>query len=249
MHRETHARSILKAVSYRFFGTLVTAGIVFAMTGRFTAALFAGGADIALKVALFFLHERVWSRIRYGKTEAESVVVWFTGLSGSGKTTLAKRLVEEMRKGGLKVEYLDGDLMRQMLPDIGFSRQARNDHIRRVGLMASYLQKNGVSVVTAFISPYEESRKVARGFCSSFLEVYLATPVEECEKRDVKGLYARARKGEIKNFTGIDDPYEPPQQPEVSIDTSQVAVEEALELVHARVRALTDRAPGASHRG
>jgi adenylylsulfate kinase len=231
MQRESHKRSILKAFSYRLCGTAATSAITLAVTGRVAVALAIGGFDFLAKIAVFFFHERLWSQIRYGKYEIEPVVFWFTGLSGSGKTTLSKQLADYLQGRGLKVEYLDGDRIRKMLPKTGFTREQREDHIRRVGILASYLQKHGVFVVTALISPYEDSRKFVRECCKSFVEVYVSTPLEACEKRDVKGLYAKARNGELKNFTGIDDPYEVPQKPELSIDTSRMTLDEATQML------------------
>jgi adenylylsulfate kinase len=153
-------------------------------------------------------------------------VLWFTGLSGSGKSTIATHVVEELRRGGVAVEYLDGDALREIFPT-GFTRPERDQHIRRVGYMASRLEHHGVTVVASLVSPYRESRDFARGLCRRFVEIYVATPLEECERRDVKGLYARARRGEITNFTGIDDPYEPPVRPEITIDTRALSVEQA----------------------
>jgi adenylylsulfate kinase len=153
-------------------------------------------------------------------------VLWFTGLSGSGKSTIATHVVEELRRGGVAVEYLDGDALREIFPT-GFTRPERDQHIRRVGYMASRLEHHGVTVVASLVSPYRESRDFARGLCRRFVEIYVATPLEECERRDVKGLYARARRGESTNFTGIDDPYEPPVRPEITIDTRALSVEQA----------------------
>jgi adenylylsulfate kinase len=154
-------------------------------------------------------------------------VLWFTGLSGSGKSTIATHLVEELCRRGLEVEYLDGDALREIFPTTGFTRPERDQHIRRVGYLASRLERHGVTVVASLVSPYRESRDFVRGLCRNFVEIYVATPLEECERRDVKGLYARARRGEIKNFTGIDDPYEPPADPEITIDTRTLSVEQA----------------------
>ncbi len=119
----------------------------------------------------------------------------------------------------MDVEYLDGDAMREIFPTTGFTRAERDAHLRRVGYLASRLEEHGVIVVASFVSPYRESRDFVRGLCRNFVEIYVATPLEECERRDVKGLYARARRGEIRNFTGIDDPYEPPEHPELTLDT------------------------------
>jgi adenylylsulfate kinase len=124
------------------------------------------------------------------------------------------------------VEELDGDSIRHIFPNTGFTKAERDAHIRRVGYLASKLERNGVFVVASFVSPYRDAREFVRGLCTNFVEVHVATPIDECEKRDVKGLYAKARRGEISNFTGIDDPYEPPVAPELVIDTSRVSLEE-----------------------
>ncbi len=155
-------------------------------------------------------------------------VIWFTGLSGSGKSTLADKVFDELKTQGYPVEKLDGDVVRSIFPKTGFDMESRNQHIRRVGFLASMLEKNNIIVVASFISPYQESRDFVRGICKNFLEVYLSTSVEDCEKRDVKGLYKKARSGEIRNFTGIDDPYEPPKNPELQINTAVVSVEQSV---------------------
>src|SRR4051812_48834803 len=155
------------------------------------------------------------------------VVVWFTGLSGSGKSTLARWVAGEMRAAGVPVEELDGDAIRARFPALGFSREEREAHVKRVGAAASALEQNGVSVVASLISPYDESRRFVRGLCRNFVEVYVSTPIGVCERRDVKGLYARARAGDLAHFTGIDDPYEPPASPELVLDTSNMSVEHA----------------------
>jgi adenylylsulfate kinase len=159
--------------------------------------------------------------------QVRPVVVWFTGLSGSGKSTLARWLAGEMRTAGLPVEELDGDAIRARFPAIGFTREEREAHVKRVGALASSLEQNGVSVVASLISPYEASRQFVRGLCRNFVEVYVSTPLDVCEERDVKGLYAKARAGGIVQFTGIDDPYEPPAAPDLVLDTSGVSVEHA----------------------
>ncbi len=153
-------------------------------------------------------------------------VVWLTGLSGAGKSTIAERVCAELRDRGLRVEHLDGDGVREVFPT-GFTREQRHEHNRRIAFLASRLEHHGVVVVAAFVSPYRESRAYARSLAGRFIEVHVATPLEECERRDVKGLYARARRGELRQFTGIDDPYEPPLHAELTIDTREVSVEEA----------------------
>lgn len=162
-------------------------------------------------------------------TGESGCVIWFTGLSGAGKSTLAEALGGYMRSLGHKVELLDGDIVRKVFPQTGFSKKDRDEHVRRMGYLASILERNGVAVIASFISPYRESRDFVRSLCRNFVEVYVSTSLSECEKRDVKGLYRRARAGEISSFTGIDDPYEAPLRPEITIDTAGEEVGKSLE--------------------
>jgi adenylylsulfate kinase len=157
----------------------------------------------------------------------EPVVVWFTGLSGSGKSTIAGWVAEMLRIRGLPVEELDGDRVRRVFPATGFTRAERDAHVRWVGYLASRLEQHGVFVVASFVSPYEDSRRFVREICRNVVEVYVSTPLDVCEQRDVKGLYVRARAGQIKNFTGLDDPYEPPARPDVVVDTTRLTVADA----------------------
>jgi adenylylsulfate kinase len=158
-------------------------------------------------------------------------VLWFTGLSGSGKSAIAKVVVKRLKKLGVDLEHLDGDAMRSIFPNTGFTKSAREEHIRRVGFLAAMLEKHGVTIVASFVSPYRESRAFIRKLCRNFIEVYVSTPLEVCEQRDVKGLYRKARRGEIRNFTGISDPYEPPKHPEITIDTRGMTVSKSASLV------------------
>lgn len=227
MFRESNSRSVAKALSWRIMGTMATSLLVFAFTRKLVVSLAIGGAEFVSKVGLFWFHERIWDRLKFGKVAVEPAVLWFTGLSGSGKSTIAGIVSDELRKRGFRVERLDGDSIRNLFPDTGFTRPERDRHLRRVGFLASKLESNGVIVVASFVSPYEESRQFVRGLCGSFIEVYVSTPLEECERRDVKGLYAKARRGELTNFTGIDDPYEPPSRPELTINTLVTPPQEA----------------------
>lgn len=158
-------------------------------------------------------------------------VLWLTGLSGAGKSTIADRVFDEIANGSRQVEKLDGDIMRGYFPSTGFTKEARDEHIKRVGFMASRLESHGVIVIASFISPYRESRRFVRGICDNFIEVHVCASLEECEKRDVKGLYKKARAGEIDNFTGIDAPYEVPEKAEIVIDTNEQTVEESVDKI------------------
>jgi adenylylsulfate kinase len=159
--------------------------------------------------------------------------LWFTGLSGSGKTTITNHLVKELRRRGSKLEILDGDIVRENLSKgLGFSKEDRDTNIRRIAFVANLLSRNGVPVITAAISPYREIRDEARELMDSrFIEAYVKASVEVCEQRDVKGLYAKARSGEIKEFTGVSDPYEPPENPELVLETEHQSPEESAEQI------------------
>ena len=146
--------------------------------------------------------------------------LWFTGLSGAGKSTIADIVVADLQQRGCKVELLDGDEIREHLSKgLTFSKEDRDINVRRIGWVAKVLARNGVISITAAISPYRALRDELRGDIHNFVEIHVATPFEVCEDRDVKGLYAKARAGEIPNFTGLDDPYEPPLNPEIRIET------------------------------
>ena len=168
-------------------------------------------------------------------TRSDAPVLWFTGLSGSGKSTIATRVYKELKRRGVEAEYIDGDALREVFPNTGFTRADREEHLRRTGYMASRLAAHGVTVVASFVSPYRESRAFIRKLCRNFAEIYVSTPLEECERRDVKGLYARARRGQLQHFTGIDDPYEPPEQPELTLDTRVMTVEQSVATVLERL--------------
>jgi adenylylsulfate kinase len=170
--------------------------------------------------------------------------LWFTGLSGSGKSTIARQVYRKLVARGQPAEYIDGDALREIFPHTGFTRAEREEHLRRTGYMASRLAAHGVTVVASLVSPYRESREFVRAICPRFFEIYISTPLEECERRDVKGLYARARRGEIPNFTGISDPYEPPAQPELTLNTQVLSVDDCVN----RVLALSStRSDGEAH--
>lgn len=163
------------------------------------------------------------------------MVIWLTGLPGSGKTTIASALVDRLQKDGRPAELIDGDAIRKVFPNTGFSRDQRDENVRRGGFAASLLEKHGVTVVAAFVSPYAETRNFVRGMCKRFVEVHVATPLSVCERRDRKGIYEKARRGEIKSFTGIDDPYEVPVSPEITVDGSVLTPDQACDAILDRI--------------
>ena len=159
-------------------------------------------------------------------------VLWFTGLPGSGKTTIGSRVYEILKKSGYKVEMLDGDEVRKWLsPEAGFTKEDRERHLRRVIYLSKLLARNGVIVIATFVSPYRAIREEARKNIENFIEIYVKASIDTVIKRDPKGLYKRALKGEIKHMTGIDDPYEEPLNPELVVDTEKLTVEESVKLV------------------
>lgn len=173
---------------------------------------------------------------------SKGFTLWFTGLSGAGKTTIAELVGSELEERGLTVEYLDGDVVRTHLSKgLGFSKEDRDTNIERIGWVASRLTRQGGAVLVSAISPYEETRQKARELVEEFgpfVEVHVATSVEECARRDVKGLYEKAFSGEIKEFTGVSDPYEEPTNPEIRIDTEEHEPAESAQIVLAKLAEL-----------
>ena len=168
--------------------------------------------------------------------QEQGFTLWLTGLSGAGKSTIADHVAEHLRANGVPVEVLDGDVVRTNLSaGLGFSREDRDTNIRRIGFVAQLLTRNGVVVIVAAISPYREVRQEVRDRIGRFLEVYVHCPIEVLAERDVKGLYKRALAGEIDHFTGISDPYEAPEDPDVLIDTSSEHVEVSIQRVLAAI--------------
>ena len=171
----------------------------------------------------------------------KSVILWFTGLSGAGKSTLAHAVEERLHQMACRTFVLDGDNVRHGLcGDLGFSEEDRKENIRRIGNVAKLFLEAGVIVLTAFISPFRSDRRLVRNMVphGEFLEIFCNASVAVCEQRDVKGLYQKARKGEIKNFTGISSPYEPPSNPELNLDTGSLSLEECADQV---IELLTNR--------
>jgi adenylylsulfate kinase len=165
--------------------------------------------------------------------------VWFTGLPCSGKTTIADSLAEVLRNKGLRVERLDGDIVRKGLTsDLGFSKEDRDENIKRVTFVSKLLTRNGVAVLASFVSPYRRRREISREEIGDFIEVYVRCPIEVCMERDIKGMYKRALSGEISNFTGVDDVYEEPLNPEIIVDTDKDSVSDSVQKIMDKIREL-----------
>ena len=167
-----------------------------------------------------------------------SFLIWFTGLSGSGKSTLANALEKKLHQDGVKTYSLDGDNIRKGInKDLSFSPEDRTENIRRIAEISSLFIDAGMVVMAAFVSPYKKDRKNIEDIVGkdNFVEIFVNTSLEECEKRDVKGLYKKARKGEIKDFTGIDAPYEAPDQPDIEVKTDLMSIEESVQFIYERI--------------
>ena len=231
MYKETNKRSIVKGISWRFVATSTTIVIVYFFFGRLDLAIAAGLIETVLKVGLYWAHERAWFKVRWGKKKIEPFNLWFTGLPMSGKSTIANSVYAELEKLDIPLERLDSKDIRDVVPDIGFSREDRNRHMHRVGHLIKTLQNNSISTVASFVSPYRESRKAIRDMVKNNIVIYVKADIETCKARDYKGVYEKALNGELQNFTGVNDIYEEPQHAEIVIDTDKVSVDEATNLI------------------
>jgi adenylylsulfate kinase len=231
VYRETNKRSLVKGFSWRVVATTTTIIIVYIFFGRLDLAIAAGALEWVAKIALYWAHERAWFKIKWGRKKIEPFNLWLTGLPLSGKTTIADAVYKELEKLDIPLERIDSKDIRDVIPNIGFSREDRNRHMHRVGHLVKTLQKNSVSTVCSFVSPYRESRKAIREMVQNNIVVYVKAKIETCKKRDHKGVYKKALKGELQNFTGVNDIYEEPQHAEIVIDTEKLSVEESVQLI------------------
>jgi len=210
-------------------GTTVT--IVYLFFGRLDLALAAGVIETVFKIALYWGHEKIWQRIRWGRKRIEPFNLWFTGLPLSGKTTIADKVYGKLRKLDIPIERIDSKEIRELVPDVGYTREDRNRHIKRIGHLIRTLQNNSISTVASFVSPYRESRKVIRRMVKNTIVVYVKADPETCRQRDYKGVYEKALSGELKNFTGVSDIYEEPEHAEIVIDTEKIDPDTAAEII------------------
>jgi adenylylsulfate kinase len=231
LYKETNKRSIVKGISWRVVATSTTIAIVYFFFDRLDLAIAAGMIETVLKIALYWFHERIWHKVRWGKKKIEPFNLWFTGLPLSGKSTIADKVYKELEQMQIPIERLDSKDIRDVVPDIGFTREDRNRHMKRIGHLIKTLQNNSISTVCSFVSPYKESRKAIREMVKNNVVVYLKADIETCIQRDYKGVYAKALSGELQNFSGVNDVYEEPQHAEIVIDTQTTSAEEASEQI------------------
>lgn len=236
MYRETNTRSILKGVTWRVLATTTTVIIVYVFFGRLDLAIVAGLLESVLKIGLYWGHERAWHKVRWGRKQISPFNLWFTGLPCSGKTTIADAVFTELNKLDIPIERIDAKDIRELIPNIGYSREDRNQHLRRVAHLIKTLQNNSISTVASFVSPYRESRKSLRNMVQNNIVIYVKADIETCKQRDVAGVYKKALNGEYKNFTGISDVYEEPEHAELVVDTDQLSVEESVTLITSYIK-------------
>ena len=237
MIKETKSRLWTKSIVWRVVATTLTfvVALIVAKSVTTAGALAATVAviDQTIKFFAYLGYEHVWANIKYGRkiVKGKGATIWLTGLSGSGKTTIARALIERLESKLYQVDYLDGDIVRKSFcADLGFTKQDRDENIRRVSYVAQHVSKYAL-VVCAFIAPYRETRNKLRETTNNYIEVFVDCPLEVCEQRDVKGLYALARAGKIENFTGISDPYEAPEKPDIHLKTDQHTVNECVDQI------------------
>ena len=226
---DSRQRSFWKAITWRLVAIIILVIVAFITTGDIRSTSLIALCYNAIQVFMFFLHERLWNFIKWGKTKG--MFIQMTGLSGAGKTTLAREVEKRLKTRGFKVEIIDGDEYREGLcKDLGFSKEDRNTNIRRLGFVGKVLSRNNVVTIMSAINPYEELRKELEETCGA-KTVFIKCPVEKCIERDVKGLYAKALSGEIENFTGISDPFEEPACSDLVIETSDLDLETSADLL------------------
>ncbi len=231
MYKDTNTRSLAKGFSWRVLATTTTIIIVYIFFGRLDLAIAAGALEWVSKIVLYWAHERAWFKIKWGRKKIEPFNLWFTGIPLSGKTTIADEVYKKLEKLDIPLERIDSKDIRDIIPNIGYSREERNRHMYRVGHLIKTLQNNSISTVASFVSPYRESRKVIRTMVKNNIIVYVKANLETCKSRDKEGKYKKAISGEYKNFTGISDVYEEPQHAELIIDTDILSIDEAVEKI------------------
>ncbi len=231
MFRETNTRSIIKGVSWRVVATSTTIAIVYFFFDRLDLAIAAGMIETVLKVGLYWAHERAWFKVNWGRKKIEPFNLWFTGLPLSGKTTIADLVYTDLAKLQIPLERIDSKDMRELVPNIGFTREDRNRHMKRIAHLIKTLQNNSISTVASFVSPYRESRKAIRTMVKNNVVVYVKSDVQTCTERDYKGIYKKALAGELQNFSGVNDVYEEPEHAEIIVDVRELSAQESADII------------------
>lgn len=225
MYKDSNLRTILKTLSWRITATSTTVIIVYIFTGQIDTAIEVGLMEMAAKMLFYYLHERGWDKLKFGKEEIPTFVIWITGIPVSGKTTLGDMLAEELEKENRKYHRLDSHTVRALFPDTGFEEKDVNKHIKRVGHLASILEKNGIVAIASFVSPYLESKKFVREICTNFIEVHLDSTPEFAKKYDSDGFYAKAEQRGFANVPGVNSEYQKSDNAEFTFDMKNTSLE------------------------
>ena len=231
MFKESKKRAVVKTISWRILATLTTALLVYMFTGELGIAISVGLLEMIAKMALYYFHERAWDKSSFGKQRIPGFVLWISGIPCSGKTTLADMIYEELEKEKLNLQRLDSHDIRPLFPETGFSKVEVNNHVKRVGHLASMLEKRGIIVIASFVSPYKESREFIKEQCENYMEVFLDITTDKAKMFDDKGLYEKAENGEIEHFPGVSVEYEMPEMADVVVDMNKNSLEEAKILI------------------
>lgn len=252
--KDKNYRSLLKAISWRVTGTVDTIVISFLITGNIKIASSIGAIEVITKIILYYLHERIWALTDWGKTTTQNVkkqeftlekkrktdltntngkVLWFIGLSGAGKSTIANIVEQNLHEMKIHTKILDGDNLRLGLNnDLGFSKKDRDENLRRVAEVAKLFSDNATTVLCCFITPLESQREMIKSILGDDVTfIYVKANMASCEKRDVKGLYKKAREGKIADFTGISSPFEEPKSANLIINTEEISAPNAAQLI------------------
>ena len=238
MQKDSKLRTMVKTISWRITATTTTVILVYIFTGQIDTAIEVGLLEMVAKMLFYYLHERGWDNLKFGKIEIPSFVVWITGLPISGKTTLGDMIAEELAKEKRKYERLDSHTVRMLFPDTGFGEHDVNSHIKRVGHLASILENNGIIAIASFVSPYKESKEFVRKICKNFIEIHLETTPEFAEQFDEKGFYEKVRKEKWDNVPGVSSEYEHSENAELTFDMQKTSLEkvkkEVIKLITSR---------------
>lgn len=229
--RIINTKNMVKSIIYRVYAFVITFMVAFVVTGNIELSVTIGVIENVFKILTYYWFDVLWDK--FTKTKYRTSMLFFTGFSGSGKTTIAKELLKKLQSEGHSAMILDGDEIRDIFKINGFDKEARIKHNQDVGKMAVYLQSQGIIPIVSLISPYAEARDYVRSISKDFTEIYVDTPLSVCEQRDVKGLYKKARNGEIKDFTGIhaSAPYEAPKSPEIAMNTENLSISDCVSMV------------------
>jgi adenylylsulfate kinase len=225
MFKDSKLRTFLKTISWRITATTTTVIIVYLFTGQIQTAIEVGLMEMVAKMLIYYFHERFWDNLKFGKIEVPSMVIWITGIPFAGKTTLGDMLAKEFEKDQWKFQRLDSHTVRALFPNVGFSKTEVNSHIKRVGHLASILEKNGIVAIASFVSPYCESRDFVRNLCTNFIEVHLESTPEFAKQFDDKGFFEKAFKGEIEDVPGVTADYEKSEKAELTFDMQKTTLE------------------------